>query len=218
MRISRVIFCCCFAAVLISSAWAQTPNLDIAPFGKRCCVQDQHTSQIAFDYDEARTAGQNAERAADGRYIYGLAMGRRTRHPGGSGARSGRAAKLREAEVQYWFRNWPYPPPHMPTIEDPVDDPWQGNWLKAFTKVECQGAECRYTFAPLEKAENPLASNLPGLDYRRTLKVRLVFSSDPQIEAVQVFSGSQEKAVSVRLELGAGEAIGLHLGRVCTCL
>jgi hypothetical protein len=86
-----------------------------------------------------------------------------------------------------------------------VDDPWQGSWLKASTKVDCQGPECRYTFEPLERVENPLAPNLPGLDYRRTLKVRLVFSSDPQIEAVQVFSGSQEKAVKVRLELGAGE-------------
>ena len=66
-------------------------------------------------------------------------------------------------------------------------------------------AECRYTFAPLEKAENPNAANLPGLDYRRTLKVRLVFRSDPGIEAVQVSSGSLEKTVDVRVELGAGE-------------
>ena len=36
--------------------------------------------------------------------------------------------------------------------------------------------------------------------------MRLVFKSDPHIETVQVLSGSQEKAVNVRLELGAGEA------------
>jgi hypothetical protein len=95
----------------------------------------------------------------------------------------------------------------MPNIEDPADDPWQGRWLKASTKVDCQGAECRYTFEPLEKLENPLASNLPGLDYRRTLKVRLVFNSDPRIEAVLVSSGSQERAVHLRMELGAGEAV-----------
>ena len=52
--------------------WLETGGLDIAPFARRCCVQDQHTSQVAFDYEEARTAGQNAERAADGHYIYGL--------------------------------------------------------------------------------------------------------------------------------------------------
>jgi hypothetical protein len=96
----------------------------------------------------------------------------------------------------------------MPAIEDPVDDPWQGRWLKASTRVDCQGALCRYTFTPLEKVENPLATNLPGVDYRRTLKMRLVFGSDPRLEAVQVSSGSREKSVAVRIELGAGEAAG----------
>ena len=72
MRIIHVIVVCCFAGILASSALAQTAGFDIAPFARRCCVRDQHTSQVAFDYDEARSAGQNAERAADGRYIYGL--------------------------------------------------------------------------------------------------------------------------------------------------
>jgi len=35
------------------------------------------------------------------------------------------------AAVEYWFKYWPYDPPKMPTIEDPMDDPWQGKWLKA---------------------------------------------------------------------------------------
>ena len=205
MRIIHVIVGCWLAAILASSALAQTAHFDIAPFGRRCCLQDQHALQVAFDYEETRTAGQNAEKAADGRYIYGLQWAEerdireiRVRPQAGNVAP--------RAKVEYWFRNWPYPPPEMPTIEDPVDDPWQGKWLEASANVEWHGTECRYTFRPLEKAENPLASNLPGLDYRRTLKVRLVFLFNPHIEAVQVFSGSQEKAVSVRLELGAGEA------------
>jgi hypothetical protein len=221
MRIIRLIVCCCFAGILTSSALAETPGLDIAPFGKRCCVKDQHTSQVAFDYDEARSAGQNAERAADGRYIYGVQWAEeRDIREVRVRARTGSHAP--QADLEYWFRNWPSSPPQMPTIEDPVDDPWQGRWLKASTKVDCQGAECRYTFGPLEKAENPLAQNLPGLEYRRTLKVRLVFKSDPHIEAVQVLSGSQEKAVNVRVELGAGEAtaytwdgsVRVHNGRL----
>lgn len=200
-----MIVCCCFAGILTASGFAEIPGLDIAPFGKRCCVQDQNTSQVAFDYEEARIAGQNAERTADGRYVYGVQWAEerdirevRVRVRAGSHAP--------QADLEYWFRNWPYPPPQMPTIEDPVDDPWQGRWLKASTRVDCKEAECRYTFAPLEKTENPLAPNLPGLDYRRTLKVRLVFLSDPHIEAVQVFSGSRVKTVNVRVELGAGEA------------
>ncbi len=204
MRMIRPIVYCCFAGLLTSLAWSETPFLDIAPFALRCCVKDQHTSQVAFDYHEARSVGQNAERTADGRYVYGLQWAEE-RDIREVRVRSGAAGNLPRGELQYWFRNWPYPPPEMPTIEDPVDDPWQGQWLKASTRVDCQGAECRYTFAPLEKAENPNAANLPGLDYRRTLKVRLVFRSDPGIEAVQVSSGSLEKTVDVRVELGAGE-------------
>ena len=160
---------------------------------------------MAFDYDEARIAGHNAERAADGRYIYGVQWAEE-RDIREVRVRVRATSPASQADLQYWFREWPYPPPQMPTIEDPVYDPWQGRWLRASTKVDCQGAECRYTFGPLEKAENPLAPNLSGLDYRRTLKVRLVFKFDPRIEAVQVLSGSQEKAVNVRLEVGAGDA------------
>ena len=205
MRPIRLIICYCLAGLFTSLAWGENGFLDIAPYALRCCVSDRHTSQVAFDYREAGSAGRNAERAADGRYIYGLqwAEERDIRELRVEGAA---ATNPPRGEVEYWFRNWPYPPPQMPTIEDPVDDPWQGQWLKASTHVDCRGAECHYTFAPMGKAENPNATNLPGLDYRRTLKVRLVFSFDPHIESVQVSSGSQEKAVSVRVELGAGEA------------
>src|SRR5208337_3770144 len=103
--------------------------------------------------------------------------------------------------------NWPDPPPQMPTIEDPVDDPWQGQWRKAATKMDCHGATCSYTFLPLSKEENPRAGNLPGLSYRRTLKLRLVFASAAQLAKVEVFSGSQEKPVKLRLQLGAGETV-----------
>jgi hypothetical protein len=116
-----------------------------------------------FDYDAAQRPGPGAEKAADGRYIYGLQWAEE---------RDIREIRVRlrgtgtppQASVEYWFLNWPYPPPHMPTIEDPVDDPWQGQWLKAGTRVSCQGGECRYAFLPLEDSENPRAKNLPGLE------------------------------------------------------
>ncbi len=177
---------------------------DIAPFARRCCVEDRHASQVEFDYQEARHAGTAAEKAADGRYIYGLQWAEE-RDISEVRVRFRASSPSRPATVEYWFRNWPYPPPHMPTIEDPVDDPWQGEWLKAITQSDCQGATCTYTFSPLAEAENRLAKNLPGLKYRRTLKVRLVFDSAPVLEKVEVFSGSTEKPVEVRLQLGAGE-------------
>ncbi|MGI9070804.1 MAG: EamA family transporter [Bryobacteraceae bacterium] len=36
----------------------------------------------------------------------------------------------------------------MPSVEDPMDDPWQGGWLKAATTESCESSECRYVFAP----------------------------------------------------------------------
>jgi hypothetical protein len=187
-----------------ASAGAAATDFDIAPFARRCCVADRHTAPLEFDYTDAQQAGVEAEKSADGRHIYGLQWAEerdlkklRVQFRAGQEAQS--------ATVEYWFRNWPYSPPEMPTIEDPVDDPWQGQWLNAATKMECHGAICNYTFRPLSAAENPKAGNLPGLTYRRTLKVRLVFDSNPQLENVQVFSGSQEKSVELRLQLGVGE-------------
>lgn len=105
--------------------------------------------------------------------------------------------------LEYWFRNWPYPPPVMPNIEDPVDDPWQGRWLPARTDCEIDGAQCRLTFSPLTAAENPKAENLSGPRYRRTLKIRLVSAeAPPPLRRLEVFSPSTQKTVALRVELG----------------
>lgn len=167
-----------------------------------------------FDYDAARRAAPDAEKTSDGRYIYGLqwAEERDVQEVRVHFRSSGPPP---QATVEYWFKNWPYAPPHMPTIEDPVDDPWQGKWLKAETTTDCDNRSCRYGFAPLAVKENPNAANLPKLDYRRTLKLRLVFPAAPGIERVEVFSGSEAKPVEVRIELGAGETSPhLWTGRV----
>jgi len=182
----------------------QGGDFDIAAFARRCCVEDDHRSQVAFDYAEAQRAPAGAERAPSGRYIYGLQWAEE-RDVSEVSVSFGGEPQL--ARIEYWYRNWPYPPPHMPTIEDPVDDPWQGKWLKAETIVACERSRCRYKFAPLQESENPNAKNLPGLSYRRTLKLRLVFDSEPRLERVYVFSGSNQQTLQVRVELGAGELV-----------
>ena len=120
-----------------------------------------------------------------------------------------------DAKIEYWFRNWPYPPPRMPTMEDPVDDLWQGKWLVAQSSRECRGSECSYTFQPLVEDENPLAKNLPGTRYRRTLKIRLVSNSDtPAMSTLRVFSETKQAPLSVRVELGRGELDAAWSGSV----
>jgi len=204
MKLSRFCWWSLVLALLAPAGLDAEALFDLAPFARRCCVEDRHTSQVEFDYQEARRTGAEAEKAADGRYIYGLQWAEE-RDISDVRVHFRAGSQPQPAVFEYWFRNWPYPPPHMPTIEDPVDDPWQGEWLKAVTQPDCEGATCKYTFAPLAASENPLAKNLPGLKYRRTLKLRLVFDSQPALERVEVFSGSTEKRMEVRLQLGAAE-------------
>ncbi|PYT21007.1 MAG: hypothetical protein DMG57_40180 [Acidobacteria bacterium] len=72
-----------------------------------------------------------------------------------------------------------------------MDDLWQGKWLTAQTSHKCQDSECTYTFQPLAESENPLAKNLPGTRYRRTLKIGLVSAAGTSaISALQVCSPS----------------------------
>jgi hypothetical protein len=106
------------------------------------------------------------------------------------------------AVLEYWFKNWPWDPPHMPSIEDPMDDPWQGKWLKAAATESCEASECRYAFAPLATIENPRADKLPGVRYRRTLKLRISWRSGaPVLKRLQAFSDSEEHPMRLRVQM-----------------
>src|SRR5579884_130808 len=107
------------------------------------------------------------------------------------------------ASVEYWFGSWPWDPPQMPSIEDPMDDPWQGKWLRAATIEACRANECTYTFQPLAATENPRADKLPGVRYRRTLKVRLVCPAPVSITRIRAFTGSRMSQAQIRVNTGA---------------
>jgi hypothetical protein len=189
--------------MLLTAFDLQAQSFDIAPFARRCCISDEHKLQVAFDYGYAHHASQGFEKSGD-RFVYGLQWAEE-RDVASLHIRFASAFVAEKLSIQYWFMNWPYVPPKMPTIEDPVDDPWQGHWLTARSKISCEGQDCRLTFLPLDKGENPNADNLPGLPYRRTLKIRLLSNDQPPaVERLEVFSGSQQKTVQVRIELGAG--------------
>ncbi len=186
-----MVFFLVFAAALFGG-----PRMDLAPFGRPCCSTDEYQLQTTFDYRHPR----GLIRAAGGRGIYGLQWAEE-RDLFEIVVRFTKAYEARSVGVQYWFRNWPYPPPHMPAIEDPVDDPWQGQWLVARTEQACETRTCHFTFLPLAAEENPRAGNLPGVRYRRAIKFRLVFPAGnlPVIESVQVFSQSEVKRASVKV-------------------
>jgi len=191
--------------MLLTAFDLQAQSFDIAPFARRCCISDEHKLPTAFDYDYVRFASQGFEKSGD-RFIYGLQWAEE-RDVESLHIRFASPFVAEKLSIQYWFLNWPYAPPKMPTIEDPVDDPWQGQWLTARSKINCQGQDCHLTFVPLDKSENPKADNLPGLAYRRTLKVRLLSNDQPPaVERLEVFSESRQKTVQVRIELGVGTA------------
>ncbi len=192
-----------FAVIVLTGVDLEAQPFDIAPFARRCCISDEHKLPVAFDYSYARRGSQGFEKSGN-RFVYGLQWAEE-RDVASVHIRFASPLVTQKLSIQYWFLNWPYPPPKMPTIEDPIDDPWQGQWLTAKSKISCEGQDCRLTFFPLDQSENPKADNLPGLLYRRTLKIRLLTNDrPPAVERLEVFSGSQQKTVQVRIELGVG--------------
>lgn len=111
------------------------------------------------------------------------------------------------AQLQYWQETWPQEPPHMPTIEDFDDDPWKGKWVTAETNVRVNGNTATYSFKPMTEQENKNAAYLPGvIEYRRALKVRLVFATKPpHINAFNVFSMSTLIEKTIRIEMGTAK-------------
>ncbi len=120
---------------------------------------------------------------------------------------------LNETKIQYWFQTWPIEAPKIdPGVKfvksmvtyDPMDDPWQGKWLTAETDFQKGDNKVVYTFKPITEDENKNAGNLPKpVSYRRTLKLRVLYNSvPPTIRSLKIFSPTNEKNVSVRIEFG----------------
>src|SRR6266545_3574817 len=107
--------------LMVAPAVAAAGRMDLAPFARPCCSQDDHRLQTMFDYGHPR----GLVRTADGRGVYGLQWAEE-RDIFEVAVSFGKPYEGSRVSVEYWFQHWPYAPPKMPTIEDPVDDPWQG--------------------------------------------------------------------------------------------
>ncbi len=187
MQIRPRIALAVFAAASIGQGAAAVP-LDLAPFAQLTSWRASQTRHFADERSIGRTEniGLQWDEERDIREI-------RIQFEG---------AATQDAVVEYWFKNWPWDPPRMPSIEDPMDDPWQGEWLKAATTEHCEASECRYIFGPLTSQENPRADKLPGVRYRRTLKVKISWPGRASaVTKLQAFSDSEEQLVRMRLEM-----------------
>ncbi len=180
----------------IAAAAPAAQKMDLAPFARPSTWTDDGGVQRFPDLKSA--AGRSGKKVGlewrEERDVYEVRLQFAGQAPSG-------------LAIEYWFHTWPAPPPEMPTIEDQVDDPYQGRWLTAETSGGCQRSTCEFNFRPLGAAENPLAKNLPGVPYRRTLKVRVVGQSElPALTAFSAYSDAIEKPLKIRIELGRGDA------------
>ncbi len=190
---------CAFALAWVCCA---QQRLELTPFARPCCADDRHRVQTFFDY--AHPAGI-ARRAAGG-WVWGFQWAEE-RDVEEVHVRFQPTAAKKPPVLQYWFRHWPLPKPASHTVEDRVDDPWQGEWVDAKTEARWEGPLCRLSFLPLDAGENPNAKNLPGVRYRRALKLRLLFHDGdrPAVESVHIFSPSPLRRYQVRLRMAGAE-------------
>lgn len=112
---------------------------------------------------------------------------------------------VKGTKVQYWFQTWP----GGASGEDPLDDPWQGEWITADVDFQMSGNKVVYSFKPITQKENKLAGNLPEpVNYRRTLKIRLLYNVKPlDIQSFKVFTPTKSKKFSLRIEFGCDKPI-----------
>ncbi len=113
-----------------------------------------------------------------------------------------------QVRVQYWHQNWPEPWIGGWTA---VDDPFNGKWVTANGEFKIEGDTWTFTFDPLDITELGSAEDF-AVTYRQALKVRLLFKGcSPNIESLEIRSGSVWKEADLRIEFGLSDE-GLTYG------
>lgn len=192
-------------AISTTSLLAGPGLFDISPFAHPSLGENHYKKPTTFDYSLKDDGTPQFLRVAD-HFVCALQW-EEERDVQEVNLRFASAFTNGPLRLDYWCSDWPYQPPAMPSIEDPVDDPWRGHWIPAEIQSEVHGRDCRLTFQPLKAKENENASNLPDLSYRRTLKLRLISEAQPPtLEQIKVFSGSIQTNVAIRIELGTNGA------------
>ncbi len=94
-------------------------------------------------------------------------------------------------KVQYWHRVWKgtairrYGEQNAGSTGWAADDDWfNGDWKTADTRSRTEGRKAIFTFAPSNEKEFPDLKT-PGVTYRPTLKIRIVFSgAHPRLQSL----------------------------------
>ncbi|MBI3910220.1 MAG: hypothetical protein HY320_04720 [Armatimonadetes bacterium] len=101
-----------------------------------------------------------------------------------------------DIQVQYWYRIWP---DNGEGGWQRLDDPFNGRWVTVKASAVAGAEGLIYTFAPLDKEENPLVERT-GFPFRHIYKIRLTFQSPARVSEVEACSSATWKTAAIRLE------------------
>ncbi len=101
-----------------------------------------------------------------------------------------------QVQVRYWYRIWP---DNGRGGWMRLDDPFNGTWVTAHAEAAEIDGGLAYTFAPLDKDENPKAEKT-GFPYRRTYKIKITFRADARVSSVETYTAAEWRTAELRLE------------------
>ncbi|MEM2428671.1 MAG: hypothetical protein QXT14_06035 [Candidatus Bathyarchaeia archaeon] len=114
--------------------------------------------------------------------------------------------KGEDVRLQYWQCHWPR---FREAVGagfsgwSPIDDFYNGQWRDAEFYLDTNGPVWTFKFKPVS-VEFPEVKDY-DVEYRRTLKIRLVSSKDlPEVESFEVYTDSTWKIMDVSIEWGCG--------------
>ncbi|MEM1569927.1 MAG: hypothetical protein QXG56_04305 [Candidatus Bathyarchaeia archaeon] len=114
--------------------------------------------------------------------------------------------KGEDVRLQYWQCHWPR---FREAVGagfsgwSPIDDFYNGQWRDAEFYLDANGPVWTFKFKPVS-VEFPEVKDY-DVEYRRTLKIRLVSSKDlPEVESFEVYTDSTWKIMDVSIEWGCG--------------
>lgn len=101
-----------------------------------------------------------------------------------------------ELVVQWWHRVWP---DNGQGGWQKLDDPFNGEWLRARTTARTEGNRVEWEMLPLDRTEAPTIK-LEGFAFRHTYKLSLAFLRPARLRQVEVFSEAARKSARIRFE------------------
>lgn len=110
----------------------------------------------------------------------------------------GEALTPEAVKVEWWHRIWP---DNGTGGWMRLDDPFNGEWAVAKTRIQAAGKELRISFEPLTTNEVAGIKHT-GASGRQTYKVRLSSTSPVTVEGLEMHSDALLKPASLRFEFG----------------